>query len=599
MQRLAIDLDQRMIPDPDMHPGVTAALRDCRRAFWSVAIFSGAVNVLMLAGPLYMLQVYDRVLASRSVSTLVALSVFLFAAYAFQGAFDFIRSRIVVRSAALLDQHLVTAVHASVVRIAVQSRRGGVAQQPLRDLDQIRSFLTGTGPIAIVDMPWAPAYLMICFLIHPVLGLVSLFGAALLFLVTVLTERTSREPSRLLTIGAGLRSAMIDTDCRNSETAMAMGMSRTLGARWAKTNTSYIAAVGRSSDVASGFGSLSKAIRLLLQSAILGIGAYLVIRQELTAGAMIAASIMMGRALAPIETAIANWRGFIAARQSTRRLSEVLTRILPPVKTVELPKPRTSIDVSQLWVAAPATESLILRGVGFHLAAGEVLGIIGPSGVGKTSLVRTLAGIWRPARGTIRIDGATLEQWDREVLGQSIGFVAQPAELFDGTIAENIARMNETFEARDVLNAAQAAGAHEMILRLPHGYNTQIGEGGIALSAGQRQRIALARALYGDPFLVILDEPHANLDSDGEHALTDAVLAAKQRGAIVVLIAHRPSELVACDKVLILANGAQYAFGDRDDVLRKVAAPASSSHPVQTTHERFRVRAEAGHRSVR
>jgi ATP-binding cassette subfamily C protein len=598
MQQRAIEFDSRMGPEAAVHPSVAAALRDCRRAFWSVAIFSGAVNILMLSGPIYMLQVYDRVLSSRSVSTLVALSVFLFAAYAFQGAFDFIRSRIVVRAAALLDQHLVAAVHAAVVWIAVQSRRGGVAQQPLRDLDQIRTFLTGTGPIAIVDMPWVPAYLIICFLIHPVLGLVSLVGAALLLMVTVLTERTSREPSRLLTIGSGLRSSMIDTDCRNSESAVAMGMGRTLGERWARTNGSYISAVGRSSDVASGFGSLSKAVRLLLQSAILGLGAYLVIRQELTAGAMIAASIMMGRALAPIETAIANWRNFIAARQSTRRLSEVLTRILPSGHRLDLPRPRASLDVSHLWVAAPATESLVLRGIGFRLVAGEVLGIIGPSGVGKTSLVRTLAGIWRPARGTIRIDGATLEQWNPEMLGPAIGFVAQPAELFDGTIAENIARMNDNFEARDVLKAAQAAGAHEMILRLPHGYNTQIGESGVALSAGQRQRIALARALYGDPFLVILDEPHANLDSDGEHALTDAILSAKQRGAIVILIAHRPSELVSCDKILILANGTQYAFGDRDDVLRKVAAPQRQQAGT-TLQERVGARLEAGYRGAR
>jgi PrtD family type I secretion system ABC transporter len=367
-----------------------------------------------------------------------------------------------------------------------------------------------------------------------------------------------------------------------------MGMSGTMGARWASTNGRYLSAIGRSSDVVSAYGSLSKVLRMLLQSSILGIGAYLVIYQQLSAGAMIAASIMMGRALAPIETAIANWRGFISARQSIRRLSDVLARLLPGGTTLDLPPPKLSIDVSQLWVAAPATDVAIVRGASFRLAAGEVLGVIGPSGAGKTSLVRTLVGIWRPARGTIRIDGATLEQWDTEMLGRSIGFAAQPTELFDGKIAENIARMSSVYDSRDVLKAAQAAGAHQMILRLPHGYNTPIGEGGVALSAGQRQRIALARALYGDPFLIVLDEPHSNLDSDGELALSNAILAAKKRGAIVVLVVHRPAELVTCDKILLLANGVQQAFGPRDEVLRQIKSPpahAVGSDPVRLVRE--------------
>lgn len=591
-----ITLASKAASQTDIHPDVSTALRDCRQAFWSVAVFSGAVNLLMLAGPIYMLQVYDRVLASRSVPTLLALSALLIAAYAFQGAFDYIRSRIVVRAAALLDRHLVASVHAAVLRISVQSRRGGVAQQPLRDLDQIRSFLTGTGPIAIVDLPWMPAYLVICFLVHPILGLMSLLGGALLFSLTILTERSSREPSRELAVGSAVRSSMIDADSRNSETAAAMGMGRILGERWAKSNSSYVSAIGRSSDVVNAYGSLSKMVRMLLQSAMLAVGAYLVIRRELTGGAMIAASIMMGRALAPIETAIANWRGFVSARQSIRRLSHVLTHIMPRVETLDLPRPRSSIELSNVWVAAPATDSLTLRGINFQLAAGEVLGIIGPSGAGKTSLIRTLVGIWRPARGTIRIDGATLDQWNPAVLGPAVGFVAQPVELFDGTVAENIARMNPQFEARDVLKAAQAAGAHEMILRLQNGYNTQIGDAGLALSAGQRQRIALARALYGEPFLVVLDEPHANLDSDGENALTEAILSAKKRGAIVILIAHRPSELVTCDKVLILSNGTQYAFGNRDEVLDKVSAPR---RPDIARVRRPRIRASAESRSAR
>ncbi|HEU5016506.1 MAG TPA: type I secretion system permease/ATPase [Pseudolabrys sp.] len=564
-------ITQTFFPEGRLHPDLAGALNDCRRSFWSVAAFSGAVNVLMLVGPLYMLQVYDRVLASRSIPTLIGLTILMIGAYLFQGLFDFIRSRIVVRVAALIDRDLETAVHSSIVKIALQSRRAGVALQPLRDLDQIRSFLNSGGPIAIVDMPWMPLYLAICFLIHPLLGVVALVGGIMLFSLAVFSERNSRETARILAQGSGLRSASVEADSRNCETLVAMGMIGVMAQRWSAINGRYLTALGRSTDLASGFGSLSKALRMMLQSTMLGTGAYLVIHQELSAGAMVAASIMLGRALAPIETAIANWRGFVSARQSLKRLSEVLSHFLPEARTLELPRPKASIQVSQLWVSPPMGQDAIVRGVSFHLAAGEVLGIIGPSGAGKTSLLRTLVGIWQPARGTIRIDGATLDQWDQRLLGPAIGYASQPAELFDGTIADNIARMATDYPSEHVLKAAQAAGAHEMILRLPQGYNTPVGESGLALSSGQRQRISLARALYDDPFLIVLDEPHANLDSDGEHALTDAILGAKARGAIVILIAHRPSELATCDKVLVLTNGTQHAFGARDEVLRHMA----------------------------
>jgi ATP-binding cassette subfamily C protein len=552
------------------HPQVAAALRDCRRAFWSVALFSGAVNLLMLVGPVYMLQVYDRVLASRSVPTLVALSVMLVAAYAFQGLFDAIRGRLVVRGASLLDRELGTTVHAAVVRLALFSRTAGEAQQPVRDLDQIRGFLTGAGPVAIVDMPWMPAFLAICFLIHPWLGILSAGGALILILITVLTERASRAPSQDLSREGGARQAMIDADRRNGETATAMGMGPTLAARWSAVNGRYLGAVQRSSDVTGGFGSLTKIVRLTLQSAILGVGAYLVIHNELTAGAMIAASIMMGRALAPIETAIANWRSFVSARQGVRRLSETLARLQVAPAETNLPKPTASLAVENLSVAAPGAATPILRDLRFQLAAGDAVGVVGPSGTGKTSLIRTLVGIWRPAHGTVRLDGATLEQWRAEELGRSIGFVSQNVDLFEGSIAENIARMAIEPDSDAVIRAAQAAGAHDMILRFPKGYDTPVGEAGAILSAGQRQRIALARALYGDPFLIVLDEPHSNLDSEGEAALTQAIQAAKARKAIVIVIAHRPLALAACDKVLYLANGVQQAFGPRDEVLPKI-----------------------------
>jgi ATP-binding cassette, subfamily C, type I secretion system permease/ATPase len=553
------------------NPDLAAALRECRLVFGNVAVYSGLVNLLMLAGPLYMLQIYDRVLSSRSVPTLVALSIFLVGAYAFQGALDMIRSRVVVRAAALFDQRLVLAVHGAVIRLAIASRHPGEGPQPVRDLDQIRSFLTGAGPIAIVDLPWVPVFLSICFLIHPWLGLAATAGAIVLFTMTLLTERASRAPARAAAQDAGRRSIMVEAERRSGETIMAMGMGEALAQRWAAVNNRYIAAVGRLSDVAGSFGSISKVLRLLLQSVILGLGAYLVIRQEMTAGAMIAASIMMGRALAPIETAIANWRAFVAARQSIGRLSEALTLAAPKREATALPKPARSLAVEQVTVVPPGGTVPIVGGVGFRLKSGETLGIIGPSGAGKTSLVRALVGIWRPTKGSVRLDGAALDQWDPELLGQHVGFISQTVELFDGTISENIARMSIAPNADAVLRAARAAGAHEMILRLPSGYDTPIGEGGEALSGGQRQRIALARALYGDPFLIVLDEPNSNLDSEGEVALLQAIARVKARGAIVVLVAHRPTVLSVCDHMLVLANGAQQDFGLRDEILRKIS----------------------------
>jgi ATP-binding cassette subfamily C protein len=549
---------------------VRAALDDCKRAFWSVAVFSGVVNVLMLAGPLYMLQVYDRVLSSRSIPTLVGLSFFLVLAFAFQGALDVIRTRIVVRAALVLDEHLGTTVHRAVMRLGLERRPAVDAHQPVRDLDQIRGFLTGAGPIAIVDLPWMPIFLIICCLVHPLLGLVSLLGGGLLLALTVLTERASRLAAREVALGAGTRSVMLEGDRRNSETIAAMGMASALTARWDRLNTRYLAAAARSNEVMSFYGTLSRMVRLLLQSVMLGLGAFLVIREELSTGGMIAASIMMTRALAPVETIIANWRGFVSARTSIKRLSQVLERIRSHASRISLPKPKHSLDVEHLVVALPGAQRAIVSNVQFGLVAGEALGILGPSGAGKTSLVRTLVGIWPPARGGIRLDDAALDQWEPDTRGGYIGYVSQNVELFDGSVAENISRMAPAADSRAVLRAAHAAGAHDMILRLPAGYDTHIGEMGSALSGGQRQRIALARALYGDPFLVVLDEPHANLDGAGEAALRQAIRDIKARGAIVVLIAHQMSILSDCDKILLLGNGTQQAFGPRDEVWRKL-----------------------------
>jgi PrtD family type I secretion system ABC transporter len=566
-----------------LHPEVAAALRECRRAFAGVAMFSGVVNLLMLAGPLYMLQVYDRVLTSRSVPTLVVLSILLVGAYAFQGALDLIRSRVVVRAAALLDGRLAPAVHGAVISLAIGTKHRADGPQPVRDLDQIRTFMTGTGPLAFIDLPWIPVFLFICALVHPWLGIAATAGGVMLFTLTLLTERASRTPARSVAQDAGRRSALVEANRRNAETIAVMGMVGSLAQRWSAVNNSYIAASARLSDVAGSFGGVSKVLRLVLQSTMLGLGAYLVIGQELGSGAMIAASIMMGRALAPIETTIANWRAFVAARQSLGRLSEALTRAAPKrAATTPLPRPARGLAVEQLAVAAPGSATLIIRGVQFALDSGEALGVIGPSGAGKTSLVRALVGLWQPLKGNVRLDGAALDQWEPDLLGRHIGFVSQTVELFDGTIAENIARMSVVPDAEGVIRAARAAGAHDMILRLPSGYDTKVGEGGEALSGGQRQRIALARALYGEPFLVVLDEPNANLDTEGEAALHQAIVELKARGATVVLITHRPATLSACDRLLVLADGVQQGFGPRDEILRKLVMRAGASQAAAT-----------------
>ena len=568
-----------------LHAALTAALKDCRRAFWGVALFSAVVNLLMLAGPIYMLQIYDRVLASRNIPTLVALTIFLVGAYAFQGILDLIRSRIVVRAAAILDSRLGDTVHRAVIAIGARGGNAAEAHQPVRDLDTIRSFMTGAGPTAIVDMPWIPFFLAICFLIHPWIGVLALVGALILIAMTIQTERASRGHARAVNESGGLRTTMAESGRRNVASVVSMGMAGALAARWAKVNDRHVESVGRSSDVVNSFGSITKVLRLLMQSAILGLGAYLVIRQEMTAGAMIAASIMMGRALAPIEVAIGNWRGFVAARDSVWRMSAILSRLPAERDVTDLPKPADSLSVESVIVAPPNGTSTILTNVNFRLSAGDVLGVIGPNGSGKSSLSRVILGIWPPARGTVRLDGAALQQWNPDALGRHLGYMAQLVELFPGTVAENIARMAPEPDSAAVLRAAQAAGAHDMILRLPGGYDTMIGDGGEGLSIGQQQRIAIARALYGDPFLVLLDEPSANLDGEGEAALQDAVKQLKLRRAIIIVVVHRRSALALCDKVLVLLNGQQRDFGPRDDVMRRMSAPA----PVPATGANLKV----------
>ena len=545
-------------------------LVSCRRIFWGLAAFSGLSNLLMLTGSFFMLQVYDRVLPGRSIPTLVALLVLATVLYLFQGGLDLVRSRISARIGRYFDEKLGLRVFDAVVRLPLKTRGDGDGLQPLRDLDQVRSFLSGGGPTALFDLPWMPIYLGICFLFHFWIGVTALVGALVLVVITILTELRTQGPAKASSRLAVSRTALAVESRRNAEVLQAMGMRRQAALRWRDVNGKYLAAHERASDIASGLGGASKVFRAMLQSLVLAVGAVLVINQESTAGIIIAGSILSARALAPLEVAIANWKGFIAARQSGCRLDQLLKLLPAEEERLALPPPTETLVVEQLYVAAPNSEKPILNDISFQLRSGEAVGIIGPSGSGKSTLARALVGAWPRVRGKIRLDKAALEHWSPEALGRHIGYLPQDVELFDGSIAANIARFDLQATPEKVLQAARTAGVHDLILSFPDAYSTKVGEGGMALSAGQRQRIGLARSLYGNPFLVVLDEPTSNADAEGEEALTEAILSVRRRGGIVAVVAHRPKALEGVDHVLVIGEGRLQSFGPKEEVLSKV-----------------------------
>ncbi|MDR3437639.1 type I secretion system permease/ATPase [Telmatospirillum sp.] len=549
---------------------IAALLASCRRIFWGLAAFSGLSNLLMLTGSFFMLQVYDRVLPGRSVPTLLALLVLAIVLYMFQGGLDLVRGRISVRIGRHLDEQLGVRVFDAVVRLPLKTRGDGDGLQPLRDLDQVRSFLSSGGPTALFDLPWMPIYLGVCFLFHFWIGVTALVGAVVLVAITVLTELRTRGPAKAFSRLAVSRTALAAEGRRNAEVLQAMGMRRQAALRWQEINSKYLAAHERASDVASGLGGASKVFRSILQSAVLAVGAYLVINQESTAGIIIAGSILTARALAPVEIVIANWKGFVSARQSGRRLDQLLKLLPKEEEPLALPAPTEGLSIKQLGVAAPDSGRQILADVSLELRGGQAVGIIGPSGSGKSTLARALVGVWPCLRGRITLDNAALDQWSPEALGKHIGYLPQDVELFDGSIARNIARFDPQAKPDAVLDAARTAGVHDMILGFPEAYGTKVGEGGVTLSAGQRQRIGLARALYGEPFLVVLDEPSSNLDAEGEDALTEAIVNVRKRGGIIVVVAHRPKALEGVDHVLVIGEGRMQSFGPKEEVLRKV-----------------------------
>src|ERR1700742_4618547 len=558
------------------------ALRACRGAFIGVFLMSCIINLLYLTGSIFMLEVYDRVLPSRSVPTLIGLVVIAAGLYMAQGFLDLLRGRILGRVGTALDEALNARVFDIVVRLPLVGGGRSEGLQPLRDLDNVRSFLGSMGPGAFFALPWLPFYLAICFAFHVMIGVTALVGAILLVGLTLITEYMSRQPAREAMTLAARRNDLAAASRRNAEVLVAMGMAGRLNKRWNEANEKYLAGNQSASDVSGGLGAVSKVMRMMLQSAVLGTGAYLVINQEATAGIIIASSILSARALAPVDLAIAHWKGFVAARQSWHRLNRLLEQMPERPPQTLLQNPSSRLSVEGVAVLAPGDQRVIIADVTFALQAGNGLGVIGPSGSGKSPLIRALVGVWQPCRGKVRIDGAALDQWSSDVLGQFVGYLRQDVELFAGSVAQNICRYDPDAKSDKIIAAAKEAGVHDMIIKMRDGYNTQVGEQGTALSAGQAQRVALARALYGDPFLIVLDEPNSNLDTEGDEALTRG---ARERGAIVVVVAHRPVGIEAVDQLLVLKDGRMQAFGPKEQVLGQVLQRVAPPTPIKIVSE--------------
>lgn len=548
------------------------ALKQSRSTFWSVGLFSCAVNILMLTGPLFMLQIYDRVLASRSVPTLVALFGLVVVLYLFLGLFDFIRTRALSRAGYRLDVDLMTVV--SKVWIVTGLTQGRVKTRPINDLSLIRQFFCSNGLPALFDLPWVPIYLAIVYLLHVWLGLLATVGALIVITATFLNEIIIKKPLGEASMWELQESHFAEVSNRNAEAILAMGMVSRVTQNWQQLRYKALSQAQLAGGRSEFIQTFTKAIRMLIQSGILALGAYLAIYQEISPGAMIAASILAGRALAPVDLAVGNWKNFIRTRQAFARLSSLLVSNGNKQPPVQLPEPQGHVSVSNVTKMVDGEQEgeqrPILQGVHFNLAPGDGLGVIGPSASGKSSLARLLVGLWMSDKGSVRLDNATYDQWDRDEIGQYIGYLPQSIELMAGTVQQNIARFDDGVSDEEIVDAAKLAGVHELILSLPDGYGTDLTNGSYVLSGGQIQRIALARAVLRSPPLIVLDEPNANLDSEGDAALTQAISKLRENGCCVVVMAHRPSAIAAVNKVLMLSNGHQLDFGPKEEVLKRV-----------------------------
>ncbi len=548
---------------------ISAVLKRWRGAMLSIGLFSAFTNLLMLTGPLFMLQVYDRVLGSRSEETLVALLMLVVLLYGIFGLLDFARGRIAAQIGAGFQAALDERVFDVTLKRAVAAEARARPDSGLQDLESIQRLLASPALFAVFDLPWTPIFLAAIFMFHPLLGWLALGGGAVLVLITVLNQYLSRRPVFEASRDAARAQALSENFRGQSEAVHGLGMQDAALARWGHAREAALVTNTRAAHRIGFFSALTKTLRLFLQSAMLALGAWLVLQNEMTAGAMIAGSILMGRALAPVEQSIAQWSLVQRARQGKKALSLLLGSMPEaPVRT-ELPRPKAYLDLSKVTVVPPGENTATLRMVSFRVEPGQALAVIGESASGKSTLARVLTGIWQPVSGKIRLDGASLEQYNPRDLGRYVGYLPQDVALFDGTISENIARLNQSPDAEMVITAAKLADAHEMILKLPDGYDTKI-NGGARLSGGQKQRIALARALYGDPVLLVLDEPNSNLDSHGGIALDAAINAFKAKGGAVVIMAHRPSGIAACDLALVLQDGIVAKFGPRDQVIREM-----------------------------
>lgn len=539
-----------------------------RRGFGGLVGLSAVFNLFMLTGSLFMLQVYDRVLTSRSVPTLLALLILVTGIYICLAAIETVRLRMSVRIADWFGDEIGPAVAEMAIGYGSSGGLRGQSANPMQDFDRLRGFVGSPAAIALCDMPWLPIYIVVAFAFHQHLGMLALAGVLVLFGLAALGDYAAEKPVRAANAATARRAKLMDTAARASETIAGLGMRQAYLDRYAAADGELREAGRRAADRMAVFIGASRGIRLFLQSASLALGAYLALLNEITPGMIIAVSIITSRALAPVEQAIGHWRAFVAARQSWLGLREHVGAGTDERRTL-LPRPKSSLDVAGLSVAAPGSGHMLLAGVNFSLRAGSSLGVVGPSGAGKSTLARALVGILSPFDGSIRLDGADLGQWQPDQLGCRVGYLPQEVELFDGTVAENIARLATHPDSDEVMSASQKAGAHALITSLPDGYDTRIGQGGVTLSTGQRQRIGLARALFGSPFLLVLDEPTSALDVEGDEALRNAVDAARQARSIVVIVAHRPSAISGCDQVLVLSHGRQAAFGPRETILRE------------------------------
>ena len=546
---------------------LTVARRRNRGLIWAVFLFSLFTNALMLTGPLYMLQVYDRVLGSRSEETLLALSLLVAFLFLMMGLLDYARGRVASRIGARFQDGLDERVFRATL---ARAGRTGQPQTGLSDLEAIQRLLSSPVFLAIFDLPWTPLFLLAVFVFHPWLGWLALGGGVVLILITLINQSRSAEPLRDATRAAMLADRAASRLQSEAELVQSLGMQTRALDRWRALRSAALGDGIAAADRVGGYTTLTKTLRLFLQSAMLGLGAYLVLQGELTAGAMIAGSILMGRALAPIELAIGQWQVVARARDGWQRLQALLSEERPEPARLPLPRPRAMLEVNQLSVVPPGATQATLRGVSFRVQPGQAVGVIGPSGAGKSTLAKALTGVWRPAGGQIRLDAATLDQYDPDTLGQLIGYLPQTVTLFDGTLAQNIARLEASPDPDMVVNAARRAAADDLIRRQPQGYDTQMSAEGGRLSGGQIQRVGLARALYGDPVLLVLDEPNSNLDNEGTEALNRAIRDMKAAGNAVLIMAHRPAAIRECEMLLVLDGGGARMFGPRDEVLARV-----------------------------